>query len=125
MTMNDDTGIKTTATISLLAGVWLFLSPWVYRVSSAPNAWNSWIFGILIVLFSLIRLWSPEGTRSLSVVNLILGAWTFVSPWVYGYMHDTGRFVNSLCVGAIVFVVAIIGSSMGHTATHEPPPLRP
>lgn len=125
MTDNKDAGIRSAAIINLLAGIWLFVSPWVYRVYTSPNAWNNWIFGFLIGLFALIRLSSPDRTRGLSVTNLILGAWTFVSPWVYGYTSYNGRFINSLCVGAIVFVVGIVGSSMTHhhTATTMPPPL--
>lgn len=114
--------VKTTVTINLLAGIWLFISPWVYRSYTVSNAWNSWIIGALIVIFAVSRL-SNLATRGLSVVNLVLGAWTFASPWIFGYTGDTSRFVNNLCVGVIVFVLSIYGSSvtMGHPT---PPPLR-
>src|SRR5690349_8511362 len=102
MTNSDVSAVKGTSSINLLAGIWLFLSPWVYRAYMMPDAWNSWIVGALIVLFAAIRVSSPEGTRGVSVLNLILGAWTFISPWVYNYTADTGRFINSLCVGVIV-----------------------
>ena len=115
--------VKTAATINLLAGIWLFISPWVYRSYAASYAWNSWIIGALIVVFAASRL-NNLTTRGLSVVNLVLGAWTFASPWIYGYTGDTRRFVNSLCVGVVVFVLSIYGSSveMGHPTA--PPPLR-
>jgi hypothetical protein len=115
--------VKTTATINLLAGIWLFISPWVYRTYMVSNAWNSWIVGALIVVFAASRLYNPM-IRGLGVVNLVLGAWTFASPWIYGYTGDTSRFVNSLCVGVVVFVLSIYGSSveMGHPTA--PPPMR-
>jgi hypothetical protein len=48
-------------------------------------------------------------------VNLVLGIWVFFSPWIYGYASvNTGRFINSLCVGVIVFVFAL---ASGVTAT--------
>jgi len=116
--------VKTAATLNLLAGIWLFISPWVYWVSSSPTAWNSWIVGAVIVLLAAIRISNPVGARNVSLGNLILGIWTFASPWIYGFTGETRRFVNSLCVGAIVFILAAIGSSMGRTTT-LPPPVRP
>lgn len=107
--------VKTTATINLLAGIWLFISPWVYGAYSVPSAWNSWIVGALIAIFAGSRIYNPS-MRGLSIANLLLGAWTFASPWIYGYTGDSGRFVNSLCVGVIVFVLGMYGTSaeMGH-----------
>ncbi len=121
---NSVSTVKATAAINILAGIWLFLSPWVYQAYSAPNAWNSWIVGALIVLFGAIRVSSPMSARGASIANLLLGIWTFASPWIYGYTNYTGRFVNSLCVGVIVFVLGTVSSSMGRTMT-SPPPVRP
>ncbi len=117
MSENTSSSTRTAAIINLLAGIWLFVSPWVYRAYLAHNAWNSWIFGALIAILALIRMSNPLGTRALSVFNLILGAWTFISPWAYGYTGDTGRFVNSLCVGVIVFIAGVAGSSLHETRT--------
>lgn len=123
---SSDSGVKTAATISLLAGAWLFVSPWIYRAESMHNAWNSWIVGALIVILAAVRISNPLSTRGISVINMLLGAWVFASPWIYGYMHTRDRLFNSLCVGAVVFIASAIGSSMGHThTTVAPPPLRP
>lgn len=124
--VNHVSSLKATATINVLAGIWLFVSPWVYQ--SGVDAWNNWIVGALIILFAAIRLSSPVGTRGLSIANLILGAWTFASPWIYGYTGFTGRFINSLCVGVIVFILGVYGSSVifrRPTTTSGPPPLAP
>jgi hypothetical protein len=124
MNNSDVSSIKGTSTVNILAGIWLFLSPWVYRAYMMRDAWNSWVVGALIVLFAAIRVSNPETTKGFSVLNFLLGAWVFLSPWIYNYTADTGRFINSLCVGVIVFVLGIASSSMGHTTT-TPPPLRP
>ena len=123
MTSENIGTVKTTATLNLLAGIWLFASPWVYAVSSLRNAWNGWIVGALIVLFAAIRVSSPVNARGVSIVNMVLGIWTFLSPWMFGYAHG-GRFVNSLIVGGIVFILGAIGSTIGRTTT-LPPPVRP
>ncbi|MGH7973212.1 MAG: SPW repeat protein [Limisphaerales bacterium] len=127
--MRDDhvSAIKTGATLNLLAGIWLFVSPWVYRIHSNPDSWNSWIVGAIIAILAAIRIGNPLETRGVSIVNLILGIWTFASPWIYGYTGYSGRFANSLIVGVIVFALGVWLSSMGRTTTTmstEPPPLR-
>jgi hypothetical protein len=61
----------------------------------------------------------PAAT-GLSWLNSILGIWTFVSPWVYGYTGNTGRLINSLCVGFLVFCAALVGANnerMSHDST--------
>jgi hypothetical protein len=103
----------------LLAGIWLFISPWVYGAYANPSAWNSWIVGALLFIFAASRLGNQRASQ-LSWFNVVLGAWTFVSPWVYGYTASGGRFVNSLCVGVIVFFAAIMSAN---ATSHTPPPL--
>ncbi|HEX4135741.1 MAG TPA: SPW repeat protein [Bryobacteraceae bacterium] len=105
--------------IALLAGLWLFFSPWIYGAFANSNAWNSWIVGALIFLFARIRMNRPAET-GLSWLNSILGIWIFISPWVYGYTANSGRVVNSLLVGLIVFCAGIAGANserMSHDRT--------
>jgi hypothetical protein len=112
---------KVTGGINLLAGIWVFVSPWVYGAGSNSNAWNSWIVGALIAFFALIRWANPSGARWLGWANMILGAWLFISPWVYGYTPNTGRFINSLCAGVIIFILSAYGASTLRTPmTHQP-----
>lgn len=99
---------KAASVICLLAGLWLFVSPWVYGVYTNGNAWNSWIVGTLIALFGIARVARPVVSTSLSWCNMILAIWTFFSPWIYGYaVSNPARFVNSLSVGVIVFIFSI------------------
>ena len=105
----EATGLaKAASTICLLAGLWLFVSPWVFGISANGNAWNSWIVGSFMVLFGFIQMARPADSSALSWCNLVLGLWTFLSPWIYGYsITNPARFVNSLCVGVIVFIFSI------------------
>jgi len=116
-----DSGVsRATAGINLAVGLWIFASPWVYGASHNPDSCNSWILGLLVALFALIRMTNPIGSRMLGWFNMILGVWLFVSPWVYGYTVNTGRFVNSLCAGALIFVLSIIGASSQTAVPHAP-----
>lgn len=108
-------GIRALSVICLLAGIWLFVSPWVYGAYTTGNAWNSWIVGAAIFLLACVRVSRPAYSTGISWVNLVLGIWVFFSPWIYGYTAvNAGRFINSLCVGVIVFVFAL---ASGVTAT--------
>jgi len=108
-TPHHASSVALTSTINLLAGIWLFVSPWVYGAYANPDAWNSWIIGAAIAILAAIRLGNPGGLRIFSWVNMALGVYVFFSPWIYAYVGNTGRFVNSLCVGVLVFVMAISG----------------
>jgi hypothetical protein len=101
---------KTASTIVLLAGIWYFFSPWIYGANAHGNAWNAWIVGALLFIFGVIRVSRSVGTVGLSWLSALLGIWVFFSPWIFAYTANTGRFINSLCVGVIVFVVAIVSA---------------
>ncbi len=95
--------------LNILLGIWFFISPWVYGYQSDPSAWNSWIVGGLIALFAIIRISNPGGLPFFSWLNMLLGAWTIASPWIFSYTGETARFVNALCVGILVLIFAFAG----------------
>ena len=98
---------KTASAINIVAGLWFFVSPWVYGAYTNADAWNSWIVGAIIAIFAAIQYGNQVGIKFLSWINCFLGIWVFCSPWVYAYVGNTGRFVNSLVVGVIIFVLAL------------------
>src|SRR5581483_8103742 len=110
VTRNTATYGRAASTICLLAGIWFFVSPWVYGAAGSPNAWNSWIVGGVMFIVAVIRLSRRAYSGGLSWLNTILGIWAFFSPWIYGYVGNSGRFINSLCVGVIVFVLSIVSA---------------
>jgi len=105
---NDGKGaFRTAGTIALLAGVWFFVSVWVYGSYAMANAWNNWIVGATVAILAALRMGYPEMTMRISWVNCLLGIWIFASPWIYEYNTQEGRFINSLCVGVVLFCVAL------------------
>lgn len=106
--------INIPAGINLLLGIWLFVSPWVYGAYTHASSWNSWIVGALIAILAAIRLKSH--VTGVSWFNTVLGVWVFFSPWIYGYTYNTDRFVNSLCLGVLVFLLSL--SAASRTRTH-------
>ncbi len=105
--------------INVLLGIWLFFSPWVFGAADTASAWNAWIVGAVIAIFAGIRAANPVGPRILSWLNMALAVWVFASPWIFAYTANTGRFVNSLCIGVVIFLVSM--SSVGtQSATAMP-----
>jgi len=115
-------GAKIASIICLLAGIWFFVSPWVYNSYTKGNSWNSWIVGAVIFILGCIRAARPSAHVSLSWLSAVLGIWAFFSPWIYGYVGNEGRFINSLCVGVIVFVFAIASGLFTHRRSMQTVP---
>jgi len=109
---------KATTGLVLLIGIWAFISPWVYGAGMNPNAWNGWIVGALIAIFALLQWGSAASAKGLAWLNMILGAWLFASPWIFNYTGNVGRFINSLCTGAVIFVLSLyVASAPTHRTT--------
>jgi hypothetical protein len=103
---------KSASSIALLAGMWFFASPWVYGAYPLESSWNNWIIGSVITFLAVARLSTADlkRTRWISGINCQIAIWIFVSPLVFHYADSTGRLVNSLCVGVILFVVAMFSA---------------
>ena len=54
-------------------------------------------------------------TRWQSWLNVIVGVWLFISPWVLGTTSDAATAWNAWIIGAAIFVVALI--ALGATAS--------
>ncbi len=97
---------------NVLFGILLFISPWVYGLqnnlmlaSYAHAAWNAWIVGIAIFL---VALWALDAPRS-SIpewINVLLGIWLFISPWVLGFSTLTAAAWTAWILGILVVIAA-------------------
>lgn len=103
--------IKMASSITLLVGIWFFVSPWVYGAFTNITAWNSWLVGALIVVIAWIRIAFPASMPGLSWFSMLLGIYVFLSPWIYTYTGNTGRYINSLCVGFVVFCLTLYSAT--------------
>ena len=49
--------VMTIEWLKLLAGVWVFIAPWVLGFSHVTAAsWNAWVIGVIVAAFSAARL---------------------------------------------------------------------
>ncbi|MGB6943387.1 MAG: SPW repeat protein [Bryobacteraceae bacterium] len=111
---SSNDSIKMASGLTLLVSLWFFVSPWVYGAYHMANAWNSWIIGgVLAIVAAICLSSSPRNAANLSWLSVVLSVWVFFSPWIFGYSAEKGRFINSLCVGAVAFVLSMMASMMG------------
>ena len=103
---NSANVISMAAGLDLLIALWFFVSPWVYQSYHMANSWNSWIVGGVMAIIAAVCLGNHRAIAA-SWVNVVLAVWVFFSPWIYSYTASTDRFVNSLCVGVVMFVLSL------------------
>jgi hypothetical protein len=91
--------------VNLILAVWLFISPWVlsYATDQRPS-WNAWIVAVIVGVLSIaaltkVQLWEEW-------INLLLGAWLFISPWALGFSGNPTISWNAWIVGILIFLVA-------------------
>jgi hypothetical protein len=103
---------KSGSSLVLVAGLWFFASPWVYGSYLLRESWNNWIIGAVITILAIVRLSTVDLKRTqwITLVNCMLAIWIFVSPWIYQYRDNEDRLINSVCVGVILFAVALFSA---------------
>jgi hypothetical protein len=99
--------------INLILAIWLFLSPWIVGfVNVAPAAWVAWLSGIAIAIISVVAL-SVSGEWE-EWINLLLGIWVLISPWVVHVHHQQPPTVVLFFTGLAVAIIAAIDLWMLH-----------
>lgn len=74
--------------------------------------------GALLVIFSLWAI----GNRKVAAeaINLIIGIWVFISPWILGFSHTANAAWIMFVFGAIVVIVEIWGMGITKKTTQKP-----
>ena len=86
--------------LNLILAIWLFLSPWIVGFAGLmPAAWTAWLSAIAIAVFAIAALSAFAEWEEW--INLILGIWVLISPWVVGVSADKAPtvvlFLTGLC----------------------------
>lgn len=96
-----------------IAGLWLFLSPWVLGVTGdSASSWNGWIVGLLIIIGSVVALRAPHGLGSQWFVGIV-GLWLVLSPAIITVAAE--MVWTCVIVGILAAVLSLwtIGSEQG------------
>jgi len=92
--------------VNAFLGAVLFLMPWLFNLGSTVAAWNAGIVGAVIVALSIaaiIRFAQWE-----EWINLVLGLWVVVSPWVLGFAAMAAAMWGHVVIGLAIVVLAAL-----------------
>ena len=115
--MENWTNAKLCDVANLVLGAILFCSPWLFGFGAGKVSENATISGLVIAILAIAALAAFAVWEEW--LNLIVGLWTMVSPWVLGFQGTTAMTVHVL-IGAAVAVLAAIEIWM---ITQNPPRL--
>jgi hypothetical protein len=100
---------RIAATVELLVGLWLALSPWVIGSNgSGPLRWSNVVVGVLLMGLGLVRVVRPV-TRQGPALSFALGAWTIVAAFVLSFQNGatgTAPLWNAIACGAVLTAAA-------------------
>jgi len=108
MTNNDHSKqVLIASGVNALLGVWLVISPlvYLYPLENLESVWSGVLVGMLIALIGIWRSRSPRENAVLSWVNIALGSFIALAPWIFDNL-DGAPLWNNLFVGIVVVVFA-------------------
>jgi hypothetical protein len=93
--------------LNLILSIWLFLSPWIVGFAGiVPAAWVAWLSAIAIAVVSIAAL--SAFTEWEEWINLLLGIWVLISPWVLQIRGQEPPTVVLFFTGLAVAIIAAI-----------------
>ena len=96
---------------NLILAAWLFISPWVlqFAYTGAPGgtvaAWDAWVLGVVVFVVALSAM-GQRFVRGQEWLNLALGVWIFIAPWVLAFAGNSPAAWDHWIVGVLVFLVS-------------------
>ena len=103
--MNEWNNAKFCDVANLILGAILLVSPWAIGFPAGAATQNAFISGVVIVVISIAALAAFAVWEEW--LNLIVGLWVLISPWVLGFAGGTAMNVH-IIIGVIVAILAAI-----------------
>jgi hypothetical protein len=103
--LSEWTNAKLCDVANLILGAILFASPWMFAFAAGAESQNAYASGIVIVVLSIAALAAFAVWEEW--LNLIVGLWVMVSPWVLGFQGSQAMTVN-VVIGILVAALAAI-----------------
>jgi SPW repeat len=103
---------------NLLLALFLFATPWFFAYGNADAEIDLWgssaaVAAVSIATFVAFSIWEEW-------LNLLLGAWLILSPWVIGFAH-TRAMHYSIGIGAAVAYFAAVELFLIYDASTQDP----
>jgi K+ transporter len=92
--------------LDMVLGLWLAVSPWIidFADSDPAAARNALIVGIAIAVLSALTFLAYHVVEEW--VDVILGVWLIISPWIVSGSRDAAVVADFVIVGAVVLALS-------------------
>jgi SPW repeat len=91
--------------IVIIAGLGLALSPWYLGYTAESHAaWNAWIVGAGVAVVGALAIFAFHEAEEW--VNLALGVWAVIAPWLLGFAALAAATTAHMIAGLIVAIMA-------------------
>ncbi|MGH8136627.1 MAG: SPW repeat protein [Terriglobia bacterium] len=114
---NHGKRVRMSSGVNALLGLWLIVCPWILGAPARNVAWSGVIAGILIVCLAVIRFTSRH-TTALSWMNVLLGVWVIMAPWILGSTSGDMQTWTYVIAGTLVAVLEMF--SLTSSAIRRP-----
>jgi len=104
--MENWSNTKLCDVANLILGAFLFFSPWIFGFDAGKMSQNATISGLVIAVLAIAALAAFAVWEEW--LNLVVGLWTLVSPWVLGFQGSTTAMAVHVIVGALVAILAAV-----------------
>lgn len=106
---------------NLVLGVLLFLSPWLFTYTQKAADADIWASGLIVAAISIVAL--VAFSKWVEWINLALGLWLSVSPWILGFAHTKAMYI-SMGLGLTIAYLAALELWLVHDASSQTPASR-
>jgi hypothetical protein len=105
-TIANKLALRWRDTANLVLGLWLAMSPWVFAYSNDTlPTWNALLVGVVVAVAAAAALIAFQVWQEW--VNMVLGAWLILSPFLLGYSGLAEALWNQIVIGSLIGVLAI------------------
>lgn len=86
-------------------GLFLFVSPWLFAFVSEKVRIEVWAAGAAVTAVAIMAIVAFSEWEEW--LNLLLGVWLVISPWVIGFLHTKAMHVSILIGAMVAFLAAL------------------
>lgn len=101
---------QVTAGLTMLAGLWLAISPWMLGFNAALEAltMSNLIAGLALALLALAFGAAYSRTHGLLWVTPLIGVWAIITPWIAAAgAVSAGTIVSNIITGGVAVVLGL------------------
>lgn len=102
---------------NVVLGLWLASSPWALGFAGqAPAMLTAFIFGLALIVFSLIGA-GVIGTAK-EWLNVLAGLWLVIAPFALGFTSNFHAAASTMLTGLLAAVLAAWAASLDKEIGH-------